>query len=58
MIDATRVVGANAGAIPMNEVVSDLAANFNVDLYCVGEGEDDVLDVHVMASEILGATSQ
>jgi hypothetical protein len=58
VLDETRVVGANAGAIPMNEVVSNMAADFSVDLYCVGAGDDDILDVRLMASQILGAASQ
>jgi hypothetical protein len=43
-------------SIAMNEVASDLAAPFTVDLYCRSDYNAQMDDVRLIASQILGAT--
>ena len=58
-IDLTRATDVEATTIAMNDVVSHLGGSFTVDLYC-GSVRDDssINDVHMIATEILGATAQ
>jgi hypothetical protein len=44
-------------SIAMNEVVSDVAATFTVDLYCTSDYDAQMEDVRLMASQILGVTA-
>jgi hypothetical protein len=58
-IDLTRATDIEAATVAMNDLVSNVAASFTVGLYC-GSTRDDtsVNDVHLIASEIQGFTSQ
>jgi hypothetical protein len=58
-IDLTRATDIEAATVAMSDLVSNVAASFTVGLYC-GSTRDDtsVNDVHLIASEIQGFTSQ
>jgi hypothetical protein len=58
-IDFTRATDVEASTVAMSDVVSHMAGSYTVDLYCASVRDDtSINDVHMIASELLGATAQ
>jgi hypothetical protein len=58
LVDQNRVADANAATIAMSEIVSSNSTS-TVDLYCIATRDDtDILNVRLVASQILGVTAQ